>query len=63
MSTFVIRFLADPSERFHGKVRHVGTGEEVVFTSVAELLTFFEGMSAVGRLSNVDEDEAGFLTE
>ncbi|MFH1279078.1 MAG: hypothetical protein ABIK65_11960 [Candidatus Eisenbacteria bacterium] len=63
MSTFVIRFFADPSERFHGKVRHVGTGEEVLFTSVAELLTFFEGMSAVRGFSGVGDEEEGFPPE
>lgn len=63
MSTFVIRFLADPSERFHGKVRHVGTGEETLFTSVAELLTFFEGMDAVRGFSDGEDEETEAVTE
>lgn len=61
MMTFVVRFLADPAKKFHGKVRHVGTGEEVLFTSVAELLTFFEGMTAVGGVTSRDDDEDALI--
>lgn len=50
MSTFVVTFLGDASERFQGRVRHVATGEEARFTSVTDLLVFFEEMNAVAGL-------------
>jgi len=63
MSTFVVTFLGDASEKFRGRVRHVATGEEAKFSSVTDLLVFFEEMNAVSGLkagvtgqSNVDED-------
>jgi hypothetical protein len=40
MSTFVVRFIGD--ELFQGHVVHATTQEEACFTSVAELLLFFE---------------------
>ncbi len=48
MSTFVVRFLGDLSEDLRGRVRHVSSGEEISFSSIAEPLRFFEGMSVVG---------------
>ena len=47
MSTFVVRFVEDPRRELRGRVVHVRTGEEAHFTSVDELLEFFEGMTAV----------------
>lgn len=55
MSTFVVYFVADPTETFQGRVRHVSTGEETVFSSIAELLAFFEGMTAVNGLGSGGE--------
>lgn len=50
MSTFVVTFLGDASEKFFGRVRHVATGEEAKFSSVTDLLVFFEEMNAVSGL-------------
>jgi len=40
MSTFVVRFIGE--DHFQGRVQHVTSQEETSFTSVAELLLFFE---------------------
>ena len=48
MSTFVVRFVGEPIDRFRGSVRHVGSGEETRFYSVSELLAFFETLTATG---------------
>ncbi len=50
MSTFVVTFLGDASEKFYGRARHVATGEEAKFSSVTDLLVFFEEMNAVSGL-------------
>ena len=47
MSTFVVRFVGDRRGTFRGTVRHVATGEEVVFTSVRDLVAFLEGINAL----------------
>ncbi len=47
MTTFVVRFMRGPTESFRGRVQHVSTGEEVVFSSSTELLAFFEGIKAL----------------
>ncbi len=47
MSTFVVSFVGDPPRSFRGRVRHVASGEEAVFTSVTDLLLFFEEMAAL----------------
>lgn len=54
MSTFIVRFPGDPSDEFRGRVRHVSSGEEICFASIAELLSFFEGMSVVGSPAAAD---------
>jgi hypothetical protein len=51
MSTYVVTFLGDASEKFRGRVRHVATGEEAKFSSVTDLLVFFEEMNAVSGLN------------
>ena len=48
--TFVVDFVSDPVETFRGKVRHVGTGEEIVFSSPEKLVDFMERMGAAGGL-------------
>jgi len=50
MSTFVVTFLGDATARFQGRVRHVPTGEEARFSSVTDLLVFFQEMNAVSGL-------------
>jgi len=55
MSTFVIRLVDGSPESFKGKIRHVTTGEEVVFSSVTEMVAFVEGIAAV--------QDAGSTTE
>ncbi len=51
MSTFVVTFLGNVSESFLGRVRHVATGEEAKFSTVTDLLVFFEEMNATNGLS------------
>lgn len=58
MSTFVVTFLGDASEKFYGRARHVATGEEAKFASVTDLLVFFEEMNAVSGLK-----EAAFANQ
>jgi hypothetical protein len=48
--TFVVELVADSVETFRGTVRHVGTGEEFVFTSPEKLVDFMERMGAAGGL-------------
>lgn len=50
MSTFVVRFLEVAAGAFRGKVRHVRTGEELVFASPSDLIDFFERMHASSRI-------------
>ncbi|MCP4545152.1 MAG: hypothetical protein GY835_01650 [bacterium] len=45
MSSFVINFMNESKSNFQGKVRHVGSGEEISFATVMELLNFFEEMT------------------
>ena len=47
MSTFVVRFVGERAESFRGKVRHVASGEELVFTDRRGLLDFIERMIVV----------------
>jgi hypothetical protein len=47
MSTFVVRFVGDPSRVFRGRVRHIATGEEKGFAGIRELVAFFEEMNAI----------------
>jgi hypothetical protein len=54
MSTFVVRFVGNTTEFFRGKVRHVGTGEEAVFSSASELVAFIEGMNVVSGLGGTE---------
>jgi hypothetical protein len=51
MPTFIVRFMGDAAESFRGRVRHVASGEEAVFTSVAELAAFLEGMNVASGFS------------
>ncbi len=55
MSTYVVTFLGDASEKFRGKVRHIATGEEAKFSTVTDLLVFFEEMNAVSGLKSEAE--------
>lgn len=47
MSTFVVRFLGDPTRGYRGTVKHIGTGEETGFSNLEELLGFFDQMNAL----------------
>jgi hypothetical protein len=47
MPTFIVRLQAAGSRTLCGEAQHVVTGESIRFTSVAQLLDFFEEMSAV----------------
>ncbi len=49
-NTFVVTFVGDPSDSCKGRVRHVSSGEEIVFSSAGELLTFFDGMNVAAHL-------------
>jgi hypothetical protein len=51
MPTFIVRVMGDAAESFRGRVRHVASGEEAVFKSVAELAAFLEGMNAASGFS------------
>ena len=59
MSTFVVRFVGTAPEAFSGKVRHVRSGEEGIFSSSSDLLRFFERMNA----SCHDDSEADLVGE
>ena len=59
MSAFVVRFVGDAVDSFRGRVRHVATGEETTFSSIAELLAFFEGMNALSGLGAPNAEFAG----
>ena len=50
MSTFVVRLLGRALDSFHGRVRHVATGEETSFSSPTELVAFMEGVNGVSGL-------------
>ena len=59
MSTFVVRFLGDALRSFQGIVRHVATGEELLFGSPAELIGFMDQMNAVtGVIGETPTDSA-----
>jgi len=58
MSTFVVRLVFSEEDRFHGRVRHVGSGEEVQFNSPKEMLAFMEGMNVIDGI-RVAEDHRG----
>lgn len=51
--TFIVDFATDPVDHFRGKVRHVATGEELVFSSPDKLVDFMERMSAAGGTEGV----------
>lgn len=53
MSTFVVRLLDRALDSFHGRVRHVATGEETSFSSPTELVAFMEGVNGVSGLGAV----------
>ena len=60
MSTYVVSFVGEPLKTFRGKVRHVSTGEEIAFSSVGELVDFFEAMnvaSGASRLTDIKESQ------
>ena len=60
MSTFVVHMIGKPLKQFRGRIQHVSTGEETVFSSVAELVAFLEGMMAACDLDDLSEiGEAG----
>ncbi|MBN1825985.1 MAG: hypothetical protein JW958_06950 [Candidatus Eisenbacteria bacterium] len=62
MSTFIVRLVPSEDERFHGRIRHVGSGEEALFSSAKEMLSFMEGMSvldAIGGGGAGLEEEGG----
>lgn len=50
MSTFVVRLLGRALDSFHGRVRHVATGEETSFSNPIELVAFMEGVNGVADL-------------
>lgn len=56
MSTFVIRLVDGSPESFKGKIRHVTSGEEVVFSSISEMVSFVEGMAAMKDAGSMDEE-------
>ena len=57
MSTFVVRFIGTDGP-CAGLVRHVATGEEASFTSLSELLAFFEErVPSVGALGTPVGDQ------
>jgi len=51
MSTFIVRFVDESAQSFRGKVRHVTSGEEVIFADERGLLAFFERMNALRALA------------
>jgi hypothetical protein len=53
MSTFVVRLLGRALDSFHGRVRHVATGEETSFSSPTELVAFMEEVNGVSGLGAV----------
>lgn len=50
MPTFVVRLLGRAIDSFHGRVRHVATGEETSFSNPTELVAFMEGVNGVSGL-------------
>lgn len=58
MSTFVVRFVGDPTKGYRGRVRHVASGEEANFISLEALLAFFDQLNAVRPHGSDDEDLA-----
>jgi len=61
MSTFVVRLLGRALDSFHGRVRHVATGEEASFSSPIELVAFMEGVngaSGLGAAVTGEDDRA-----
>ena len=54
MSTFVVRFFSGAQgEEFRGRVRHVGSGEEVAFAGDEELLAFLKEMRTLNGVIGV----------
>jgi hypothetical protein len=49
-TTFIVDLVVEPVEQFRGTVRHVGSGEEIVFSSAEKLLDFMERRGAAGGL-------------
>ena len=58
MSTFVVRFVGDPTQGYRGRVRHVASGEETSFVSLEALLAFFDQLNAVRSRGSDEEDLA-----
>lgn len=55
MSTFVVHILGKEPESFRGKVRHVASGEELLFTDRRSLLEFLKRMNALRSQTLADE--------
>ena len=53
MSTYVVSFVGEPLQTFRGKVKHVSTGEEIAFSTVGELVEFFEAMNVASGASRI----------
>ena len=49
-TTFIVDLVVEPVEQFRGTVRHVGSGEEIVFSSPEKLLDFMERLGAASGL-------------
>lgn len=55
MATFIVRFVDERARSFHGRVRHVASGEESAFADAHGLLAFFERMNVLGAVSRVHD--------
>ena len=56
MATFIVRFIDERDLSFRGKVRHVASGEESVFTDERGLLSFFETMNVLGAMARTNAE-------
>ncbi|MBM3286369.1 MAG: hypothetical protein FJY88_03320 [Candidatus Eisenbacteria bacterium] len=56
MATFIVRFIDQREPSFRGKVRHVATGEESVFTDESGLLSFFDKMNVLGAQARANAE-------
>ena len=61
MSTFIVRLVFSEDDRFHGRIRHVRSGEEAFFKSQEEMVAFMEGMNVIDgiRVGEDDREEEG----
>lgn len=50
MSKFIVTFADEGEESYRGWARHVASGEEARFSSITELLLFFDEMNAMRRV-------------